>query len=74
MAWALIFAVAKRTGIEDRGIRAGAWQTGFPSRSRKTLGLLGAATSAARWSGREGIGMTSSRGPNLTRSDVQSST
>src|SRR5579862_7633947 len=30
MAWALIFAVAKRTGIEDRVIRAGGWQTGFP--------------------------------------------
>src|SRR5262245_33891366 len=30
MAWALIFAVAKRTGIEDRVIRAGRWQTGFP--------------------------------------------
>jgi phosphoglycerate dehydrogenase-like enzyme len=43
MAWALIFAVAKRTGIEDRGIRAGGWQTGFPvPLGGKTLGLLGA--------------------------------
>jgi phosphoglycerate dehydrogenase-like enzyme len=43
MAWALIFAVAKRTGIEDRVIRAGGWQTGFPvAIAGKTLGLLGA--------------------------------
>jgi phosphoglycerate dehydrogenase-like enzyme len=43
LAWALIFAVAKRTGIEDRTIRAGGWQTGFPiALAGKTLGLLGA--------------------------------
>jgi phosphoglycerate dehydrogenase-like enzyme len=43
MAWALIFAVAKRTGIEDRVIRAGGWQTAFPTTlAGKTLGLLGA--------------------------------
>ena len=43
MAWALIFAVAKRTGAEDRVIRAGGWQTGFPiPLAGKTLGLLGA--------------------------------
>ena len=43
MAWALIFAVAKRTGIEDRVIRAGGWQTGFTvPLAGKTLGLLGA--------------------------------
>ena len=43
MAWALIFAVAKRTSIEDRAIRAGGWQTGFPvTLAGKTLGLLGA--------------------------------
>jgi phosphoglycerate dehydrogenase-like enzyme len=43
MAWALIFAVAKRTAIEDRVIRAGGWQTGFPvPLAGKTLGLLGA--------------------------------
>jgi phosphoglycerate dehydrogenase-like enzyme len=35
--------VAKRTGIEDRAIRAGGWQTGFPvPLAGKTLGLLGA--------------------------------
>jgi phosphoglycerate dehydrogenase-like enzyme len=43
MAWALIFAVAKRVGIEDRVIREGGWQTGFPvPLAGKTLGLLGA--------------------------------
>jgi phosphoglycerate dehydrogenase-like enzyme len=43
MAWALILAVAKRIGIEDRRIRAGGWQTGFPvPLAGKTLGLLGA--------------------------------
>jgi phosphoglycerate dehydrogenase-like enzyme len=43
MAWALILAVAKRTGIEDRNIRAGGWQAGFPvPLAGKTLGLLGA--------------------------------
>jgi phosphoglycerate dehydrogenase-like enzyme len=43
MAWALTFAVAKRTGIEDRVIRAGGWQTGFPvPLAGQTLGLLGA--------------------------------
>jgi phosphoglycerate dehydrogenase-like enzyme len=43
MAWALLFAVAKRTGVEDRAIRAGGWQTGFPiPLAGKTLGLLGA--------------------------------
>jgi phosphoglycerate dehydrogenase-like enzyme len=42
MAWALIFAVTKRIGIEDRTIRAGGWQTGFPvSLSGMTLGLAG---------------------------------
>ena len=43
MAWGLIFAVAKRIGIEDREIRAGGWQTGFPiPLGGKRLGLLGA--------------------------------
>jgi phosphoglycerate dehydrogenase-like enzyme len=43
LAWGLILAVAKRTGIEDRVIRAGGWQTGFPvPLAGKTLGLLGA--------------------------------
>lgn len=43
MAWGLIFAVAKRIPIEDRVIRAGGWQTGFPiPLAGKTLGLVGA--------------------------------
>jgi phosphoglycerate dehydrogenase-like enzyme len=43
MAWALILAVAKRISAEDRVIRAGGWQTGFPvPLAGKTLGLLGA--------------------------------
>lgn len=42
MAWALLFAITKRIGIEDREIRGGGWQTGFPvSLSGKTLGLAG---------------------------------
>ncbi|HEY2330442.1 MAG TPA: D-2-hydroxyacid dehydrogenase family protein [Acidimicrobiales bacterium] len=42
MAWALLFAVTKRIGIEDRAIRAGGWQTGFPVPLRgMTLGLAG---------------------------------
>ena len=42
MAWALIFAVTKRLGIEDRVIRDGGWQTGFPVPLRGlTLGLAG---------------------------------
>ena len=42
LAWALLFAVTKRLGIEDREIRAGGWQTGFPMPlSGKTLGLAG---------------------------------
>ncbi|HEY5272214.1 MAG TPA: D-2-hydroxyacid dehydrogenase family protein [Acidimicrobiales bacterium] len=42
MAWALLFAVTKRIAIEDRAIRAGGWQTGFPgSLSGMTLGLAG---------------------------------
>jgi phosphoglycerate dehydrogenase-like enzyme len=42
MAWALIFALLKRTGTEDRTIRAGGWQTGFPiPMNGLTLGLAG---------------------------------
>jgi phosphoglycerate dehydrogenase-like enzyme len=42
MAWALILAVTKRIGLEDREIRAGGWQTGFPTiLAGKTLGLAG---------------------------------
>jgi phosphoglycerate dehydrogenase-like enzyme len=43
LAWGLTFAVAKRIALEDRVIRAGGWQTGFPvPLAGKTLGLLGA--------------------------------
>jgi phosphoglycerate dehydrogenase-like enzyme len=43
LAWGLILAVAKRISIEDRDIRAGGWQAGFPATlGGKTLGLLGA--------------------------------
>ena len=39
---ALILAITKRIGIEDRAIRAGRWQTGFPVPLRGlTLGLAG---------------------------------
>jgi phosphoglycerate dehydrogenase-like enzyme len=42
IAWALILAVAKRLVIEDRAIRAGAWQLGFPVNLHgRTLGLAG---------------------------------
>lgn len=42
MAWALIFAITKRIGIEDRAIRKGGWQTGFPYTLKgRTLGLAG---------------------------------
>jgi phosphoglycerate dehydrogenase-like enzyme len=42
MAWALLFAVTKRVGIEDRTIRGGGWQTGFPvPLNGLTIGLAG---------------------------------
>ncbi len=42
LAWALVLAVAKRVVVEDRAIRAGHWQTGFPvPLAGRTLGLLG---------------------------------
>jgi phosphoglycerate dehydrogenase-like enzyme len=42
IAWALIFATAKRLLIEDRAIRAGRWQLDFPTNlAGKTLGLAG---------------------------------
>jgi phosphoglycerate dehydrogenase-like enzyme len=45
MAWGLIFAVTKRTGIEDREVRAGGWQKGYPILlAGKTLGLAGLGT------------------------------
>ncbi len=69
MAWALIFAVAKRISIEDRVIRAGGWQTGFPvPLGGKTLGLLGAGHSAARWSrSPRHSGWTSSHGARTSQ-------
>ncbi len=42
VAWALIFATLKRVVIEDRAIRSGTWQTGFPlNLGGLTLGLAG---------------------------------
>jgi phosphoglycerate dehydrogenase-like enzyme len=42
VAWALIFAACKRVTIEDRAIRAGAWQVGLPVvLAGATLGLAG---------------------------------
>jgi phosphoglycerate dehydrogenase-like enzyme len=42
VAWALVFATLKRVTIEDRAIRSGTWQTGFPRNlAGATLGLAG---------------------------------
>lgn len=42
VAWALILSVLKRVTIEDRAIREGVWQTGFPRNlAGLTLGLAG---------------------------------
>jgi phosphoglycerate dehydrogenase-like enzyme len=42
LAWAHIFATTKRITIEDRAVRHGAWQQGFPiGLAGKTLGLAG---------------------------------
>jgi phosphoglycerate dehydrogenase-like enzyme len=42
VAWALILAVCKRVTIEDRALRAGAWQLGLPDNlAGSTLGLAG---------------------------------
>jgi phosphoglycerate dehydrogenase-like enzyme len=42
VAWALILATSKRVTIEDRAIRAGAWQLDFPfNLAGATLGLAG---------------------------------
>lgn len=42
VAWALVLAVAKRVVAEDRALRAGTWQTGFPaSLAGSVLGLAG---------------------------------
>jgi phosphoglycerate dehydrogenase-like enzyme len=70
MAWALIFAVAKRTGVEDRVIRAGGWQTGFPvPLAGKTLGLLGAGRLGGAMVGvAKALGMdVVAWSPNLTK-------
>jgi phosphoglycerate dehydrogenase-like enzyme len=70
MAWGLIFAVAKRIGIEDRVIRAGGWQTGFPvPLAGKTLGLLGAGRlGSAMVPVAKALGMdVVAWSPNLTR-------
>lgn len=42
VAWALLLAATKRVAIEDRAVRRGVWQQGFPAVLRgATLGLLG---------------------------------
>jgi phosphoglycerate dehydrogenase-like enzyme len=42
VAWALILATAKRVVAEDRALRAGTWQAGFPmSLAGSVLGLAG---------------------------------
>ena len=42
VAWALIFAIAKRVTIEDRALRSGRWQRGLPIElAGRTLGLAG---------------------------------
>jgi phosphoglycerate dehydrogenase-like enzyme len=41
-AWALIMALARRTSVEDRAMKAGKWQVEFPvTLGGKTLGVLG---------------------------------
>ncbi|MGH2914922.1 MAG: D-2-hydroxyacid dehydrogenase family protein [Solirubrobacteraceae bacterium] len=69
VAWALIFAVAKRVVIEDRALRAGDWQLGLPTNLAGTtlalagLGRLGSAMVApARAFGMDVIAWS----PNLT--------
>jgi phosphoglycerate dehydrogenase-like enzyme len=68
VAWALIFATAKRVVVEDRALRAGHWQVGLPvDLAGSTLGLLGlgrlgaAMVSPARAFGMEVIAWS----PNL---------
>ena len=42
VAWALILAVYKRVAVEDRALRAGAWQLGLPRNlAGATLGVAG---------------------------------
>jgi phosphoglycerate dehydrogenase-like enzyme len=48
VAWALIFAVAKRVVLEDQALRTGAWQLGLPvNLAGATLGLAGLGTLGA---------------------------
>jgi phosphoglycerate dehydrogenase-like enzyme len=48
VAWALIFAVAKRVVIEDQALRTGSWQLGLPTNlAGATLGLAGLGTLGA---------------------------
>ncbi|HEY1567215.1 MAG TPA: hypothetical protein VGF68_09365, partial [Solirubrobacteraceae bacterium] len=45
VAWALIFAVAKRVTQEDRALRSGRWQLDLPTNlAGATLGLVGLGT------------------------------
>lgn len=42
MSWSLIFALFKRTSIEDRMMRTGTWQAGLPQLlAASTLGIVG---------------------------------
>lgn len=42
LAWALIFALTKRVVVEDRALREGRWQLGYPSTlAGMTLGVIG---------------------------------
>jgi phosphoglycerate dehydrogenase-like enzyme len=48
VAWALIFAVAKRVTQEDRALRSGRWQLDLPANlAGATLGLVGLGTLGA---------------------------
>lgn len=52
LTWALIFAIAKRVTIEDRALREGIWQTGFPINiGGMTLGLAGLGRLGAKMVG-----------------------
>jgi phosphoglycerate dehydrogenase-like enzyme len=52
VAWALIFAVAKRVTQEDRALRSGRWQLDLPTNlAGATLGLCGLGTLGAAMAG-----------------------
>jgi phosphoglycerate dehydrogenase-like enzyme len=52
VAWALIFAVAKRVVVEDQALRTGVWQLGLPTNlGGATLGLAGLGTLGAAMAG-----------------------